>query len=114
MILFCGGLCLCSLAASAGSWVTGYYPGYRQQYEMPASAIDFTAVTHIIHFSVVPNSDGSLDSSTNDITVANSTDLVTRAHTAGVKVLICVGGASSESAFQGATSATNLPVLSTI
>jgi chitinase len=77
---------------------------------MPASNIDFTALTHIIHFSVVPNSNGTLDSNANSITTANSTDVVTRAHTAGLKVLICVGGAGSESAFQAATSSANLPV----
>ena len=77
---------------------------------MPASNIDFTALTHIIHFSVVPNSNGTLDSSDNGITLANSTDVVSRAHAAGVKVIICVGGANTESLFQGATSTANLPV----
>jgi len=77
---------------------------------MPASNIDFTALTHIIHFSLVPNSDGTLNSSDNGITTANSADVVSRAHAAGKKVLICVGGASSESVFQGATSSANLPI----
>jgi chitinase len=75
---------------------------------MPASNIDFTALTHIIHFSVIPNSDGTLDSSDNDVTFANSTDIVSRAHAAGKVVLICVGGAGSESDFQAATSNANL------
>jgi chitinase len=74
---------------------------------MPASNIDFTALTHIIHFSVVPNANGTLNSGANGITSANSTDLVTRAHAAGLKVLICVGGAGSESAFTN----TSLPAL---
>ena len=77
---------------------------------MPASSIDFTTLTHVIHFSVVPNSDGTLDSSANSITTANSADVVSRAHAAGRKVLICVGGAGTESLFQGATSVANLPV----
>ena len=77
---------------------------------MPASSIDFTALTHIIHFSVVPNSDGTLDSSANSISTANSADVVSQAHAAGRKVLICVGGAGSESLFQGASSPANLPV----
>ena len=76
---------------------------------MPASNIDFTALTHIIHFSVIPNSDGTLNSSDNSITIANSADIVSRAHAAGLKVLICVGGADSEGAFQAAASAGNLP-----
>src|ERR1700761_4248300 len=60
----------------AALWVTGYYPGWEQA-DMPASTIDFSALTHIIHFSVVPNSDGTLDSNANSITPANSTDIVT-------------------------------------
>lgn len=75
---------------------------------MPASSIDFTALTHIIHFSVIPNTDGTLNSSDNGVSLANSSDIVSRAHAAGVKVLICVGGSDSESNFLAATSAPNL------
>ena len=74
---------------------------------MSASNIDFTVVTHVIHFSLVPNSDGTLNSSANVVTPANSSDVVSRAHASGRKVLICVGGAGSQSGFQGATSAAN-------
>ncbi len=77
---------------------------------MPASNIDFTALTHIIHFSVIPNTDGTLDSSDNGVTFANSTDIVTRAHAAGKPVLICVGGGGSENDFQAATTNAILPV----
>ena len=104
------GLCAGAGSARASFWVTAYYPGYEQAEGMPASAIDFTAVTHVIHFAVVPNSDGTINSSDNSLTLAHSTNLVALAHAAGVKVLVCVGGASSESAFQGAASPTNLPV----
>ncbi len=93
---------------AAGQWTTGYYPGYRQTY-LPPSEIDFTALTHIIHFSLVPNPDGSLDAAANGITPARSADLLSKAHAAGVKTLICVGGANSQNGFQGATSAASLP-----
>ena len=104
-----GVLCLLSIITHAEIWRVGYYPGWEQA-SMPASNIDFTALTHIIHFSVVPNLNGSLNSNANGVTTANSADVVSRAHTAGVKVVICVGGADSESAFQAATSIANLPV----
>ncbi len=97
-----GATCLCVSIAHAGLWSTGYYPGWEQS-SMPASNIDFTALTHIIHFSVVPNSDGTLNSSDNSVTPANSTDIVTRAHAAGKPVIICVGGASTETDFEAAT-----------
>src|ERR1035438_5811273 len=89
-------LCFFPIVARADLWRTAYYPGWEQSY-MPASNIDFTALSHVIHFSVVPNSDGTLNSSDNGITTANSADIVSRGHAAGLKVLICVGGASSES-----------------
>src|SRR5579859_2034454 len=97
------------LAATSGAdlRITAYYPGYRQN-SMPASEIDFSVVTHLIHFSVVPKSDGSLDANVNDITAVHSADVVSRAHSAGRKVLICVGGAGSEAGFQGATVSANL------
>jgi GH18 family chitinase len=104
------GVCGLAFAARAAFWTTAYYPGYEQQYTLPASNIDFTAITHVIHFSVVPNSDGTLNSSDNFITWQNSTNLVALAHAAGVKVLITVGGGDTETGFQGATSPGNLPV----
>lgn len=98
------------LADSARAfWVTGYYPGWEQS-SMPASNIDYSTLTHIIHFSLVPNSDGTLNSSDNGISLSNSADVISRAHAAGVNVIICVGGGGTESLFQGAASAANLPV----
>ena len=94
------------LSARAEFWTTAYYPGWEQS-GMPASNIDFTVVTHLIHFSLVPNTDGSLNSSANGVTASRSSDAVSRAHAAGRAVLICVGGADSEAGFQGAASAAN-------
>ncbi len=108
MLLLVGIISVLGINARADLWRTGYYPGWEQSY-MPAASIDFTALNHVIHFSVIPNSNGTLNSSDNSITIANSTDIVSRAHVAGVKVLICVGGADSESLFQSAASNSNLP-----
>lgn len=99
--LFLLGWGLFCVVARANMWSTGYYPGWEQG-GMPASDIDFTALSHVIHFSVVPNSDGTLDSGANGITPAYTADIVSHAHAAGVKVLICAGGASTESFFQEA------------
>jgi chitinase len=100
-------LLLANNAAHADLWVSGYYPGWEQG-AMPASAIDFNALTHVIHFAVVPNSNGTLNTSINVVSQGNSSSIVTNAHNAGRKVLICVGGASSQTGFQGATSSANL------
>ena len=99
--------CCLGHPARAELWVTAYYPGWEQSYLTPAK-IDFTALTYIIHFSVAPNSDGSLNTTLNGITPAYSADLVTRAHAAGRKVLFCVGGADSETGFLGATASASL------
>ena len=82
----------CFASAGAQFWCTGYYPGWEQG-TMPPSAIDFTVITHVVQFSVVPNSNGTLDSSVNGVSIANSSNLVRQAHLAGRKALICVGGA---------------------
>jgi chitinase len=83
-------------------WVTGYYPGWEQS-SMAASNLDFSVLTHVIHFSVLPNTDGSIDSTSFGLTPSASQDVISRAHVAGRKALICVGGSSTETGFQGAT-----------
>jgi chitinase len=107
VLTLCTGVLFSTFSARAAFWVTGYYPGWEQA-DMPASTIDFTTLTHIIHFSILPNADGTLDANANNITTVNSADIVANAHAAGRQVLICVGGGGSESLFQGATSAANL------
>jgi len=111
LVILNGLLLVCSVTR-ADIWSTAYYPGWTQS-AMPASNVDFTAVSHVIHFSVVPNSNGTLNSNINVLPVANSTDVVTRAHAAGRKVLISVGGGGSQSGFQGATTAANRPTFIT-
>lgn len=75
---------------------------------MAPSNIDFTTITHVIHFALLPESDGSIDSSANGLTPSACTTMVSLAHAAGRKVLVCVGGAGSETDFLNATSSSNL------
>lgn len=89
-------------------WVTGYYPGYEQS-TMPASSLDFTTVTHVIHFALTVLPDGTVDPEALSIQVGAGKDLVSRAHAAGRQVLICVGGAGSQEGFRGATKPATLP-----
>ena len=97
---------LLCMEARAGLWNSAYYAGWMQDY-LPAQQVDFTAMTHVIHFSVVPKTDGSLNADINAVTLANSTDVIARAHATGVKVLISVGGENSADGFRGATSTAN-------
>ncbi len=109
IVLFWGFLLVC-LPLRADIWTTAYYPGYEQN-NMPASNVDFTVLTHVIHFAVLPNSDGTLNSSANVVSTSNSSDLITRAHAAGKKVLICIGGAGST--FLSATATNNITKFTT-
>jgi chitinase len=89
----------------AGLWVTGYFPGWEQD-QMPASAIDFTTITHVIHFSLIPQSDGTLNLSDNGLSAAKCSNAVAVAHAAGAKAIVCVGGAGTS--FQSAVAPANL------
>src|SRR5258706_2564854 len=102
--VICG--CILSTIVRAVLGCTGYSPGWEQGV-MPASTVDFETLSHIIHFSVLPNSNGTLKASANVITASNSASIVTNAHNAGRKVLISVGGAGSGQ-FQNATTPANL------
>ena len=97
-------------AAPAGAtlWNTGYYAGWGRGH-LPTSEVDFSALTHVIHFAVVPNADGSLDSAINLVTANHSAEVVQRARAAGTKALISIGGANSAPGFRSACAAGNLP-----
>ena len=100
-------LLLFAVTARADLWRTGYYPGWEQGV-MPASAIDYSALTHIVHFSAVPNNNGTLNTSGNSLSAGNSSSIVNAAHAAGKKVLVCIGGAGTQTGFQAATGSTNV------
>jgi len=97
--------------AQSDIWVSAYYAGWIQgcggEGYLKADQIDFGAVTHVIHFSLMPNTDGSLDASINCISNQNSADIVNAAHAAGKKVLISVGCWATEADFLSATNNAN-------
>lgn len=95
--------------AQSGLWVTAYYAGWMQSYLTPQN-IDYGAITHIIHFAVVPHSDGTIDDVVNGVTASAANALITPAHAAGRKVIISVGGWATDVAFRGATASPNRAV----
>jgi chitinase len=96
------GCCAWGQESRAGLWITGYYPEYEDG-NMAISQVDFTTVTHAVHFSVLPNTDGSIDNATFNLSPAVCANFTHTVHKAGRKALLCVGGASTEPGFQGAT-----------
>ena len=89
------------MPAPPPGWVTGYYAGWMGS-TLPVSELDFSALTHVAHFSYVPRGDGSLDTTSNGLTPARSRALTSAAHAAGRKALLVVGGAWSREGFRAA------------
>jgi len=86
-------------SAPTSMWVTGYYPGWQD--DLKPQDIDYTALTHVIYFTIFPKADGSLDFQ-NGVDDATANALARNAHKAGVKVLICLGGDGAAHAFRTA------------
>jgi hypothetical protein len=87
-------------------WSLGYYCGWDQD-GFPPSKINYNAFSHISHFTLFPTSTGGLDSS-NGVGGSASTAAVAAAHAAGVKIVICIGGAGVGSGFTNACSPANI------
>jgi chitinase len=95
-------------------WVSAYYAGWTQGCSyigndgyLKAEEIDYDAVSHIFHFAIEPNLNGSIDTSINCISSANSEAAVQSAHANGKKILISVGGWDTEAQFLSATKNSN-------
>ena len=88
-------------------WISAYYAAWKQRH-LPPAGIDFTAMTHLLHFAAVPNPDGTLDTEVNLFRPAHSAEVVSRAREKDVKVLVTIGGQESAPGFRGATRADNL------
>ena len=105
-LLFAGAVLALCAAYVRAAWVQVYYTGWQQDL-MPPAAVDFGAMTQLVHFSVIPNDDGTLDRRTNGLTAARVHDAVSAAHAAGKKILFSIGGYPSRERFESAMSAPN-------
>ena len=99
-----------ALATIAGAqtqpWVSAYYAGWMQD-GYPPSAVDFGAMTHVIHFSLEPGNGGTISGTGNGITPSASQALVSTAHAAGKKAIVTVGGWGADGGFVNATNSAN-------
>lgn len=90
-------------------WVSGYYVGYQRGL-YPESSVDFSLMTHLIVGRIIPQADGSVLTHfdiDNTSGPAMARDLSTRAHAAGRKAILMLGGAGEHAGFVGAASSTN-------
>jgi chitinase len=88
-------------------WVTAYYACWMEN-QLPPDKIDCGAVTHIIHFAIRPNADGTLNAG-GFSEQAQILATVQAVHRAGKKILIAVGGWWCRDVFEGAMSSSNRP-----
>lgn len=82
------------VAPGDGQWVMGYYVSYQRDL-YPPEALDWTGLTHVVMARVKANADGSLDTSFDwDATngPALAMDVAARAHAAGRKAILMLGG----------------------
>ena len=91
------------------SWVTGYWFSPPVYGRLPISDIDFSALTHIIHYSVLPNPDGTFEAKSYGVLTTYASDLIQAAHQNGVQVLLGVAQTASGGDFMRATSPDSLP-----
>jgi chitinase len=89
-----------------GIWVNGYYACWKQDF-YPPSEIDFTPLTHIVYFSLVPTVNGGLAPGDPSFTDASADAIRDATHAAGRKILICVGGADTDPLFEKAIAPIN-------
>jgi chitinase len=89
------------LEAQAPKWVSAYYAGWWQAGQLDPTEVDYAAITHIIHFSLILKPDGSFSGDGNGLTVNNIVEAVHAAHAADRKIILCIGGSNSDAGFAG-------------
>lgn len=97
----------CVLPAQNQKWVGAYYAGWWQGGQLNPDEIDYSAVTHIIHFALVLKPDGTFSGDGNGLTTPNVVEAVHAAHNADRKIIICIGGSNTDAAFAGSASPAN-------
>ncbi|NBD08723.1 glycosyl hydrolase family 18 protein [Corallococcus silvisoli] len=92
---------------ATGKWVSGYYTGWNAD-DYPPEKVDFSAITHILVGRAVPKADGTLSTQfDNDQGPQIARTLSQRAHAAGRKAIIMVGGSGEHDGWVGAASNAN-------
>ena len=92
-----------------GRWLSGYYVGYQRSL-YPEDKVDFSLLTHIFVGRIIPTTSGGvlthfdIDNTNGPIMARN---LSQRAHAAGRKAVLMLGGAGEHAGFVGAASSAN-------
>jgi chitinase len=88
-------------------WVSAYYVGYQRDM-LPTDQIDWSTLTHLIVGRITPTASGDVTTNFDIDDVQGpqmARDLAQRAHAAGRKAILMLGGAGEHDGFVGAASA---------
>jgi chitinase len=94
---------------TGAAWVSAYYVGYQRNM-LPATAIDWSTLTHLVVGRIRPTPSGGVTTDFDIDAVQGpqmARDLAQRAHAAGRKAILMLGGAGEHDGFVGAASAQN-------
>jgi chitinase len=89
------------------TWVSAYYVGYQRDM-LPADAIDWSTLTHLMVGRIRPTASGGVTTDFDIDAVQGpqmARDLAQRAHAAGRKAILMLGGAGEHDAFVAAAAA---------
>ena len=92
-----------------GRWISGYYVGYQRDL-YPVETVDFSVLTHLFVGRITPRADGTVTThfDINDTEgPAMARRLAERAHQAGRKAVLMLGGAGEHANFVSAASDAN-------
>jgi chitinase len=94
---------------AAERWLLGYYVGYQRGL-YPEASVDFSLMTHVVVGRIRPAADGGVvtDFDVDPVTGPQmARTLTTRAHAAGRKAILMLGGAGEHGGFVGAATEAN-------
>lgn len=92
-------------------WVTAYYAGWFPEM-LPHERIDFSSFTHLAVGRALPRADGTIVQGLDADAargMARARDLSSRAHAAGRKAIVMLGGEGDGAAYRSASSAATRP-----
>ncbi len=88
---------------SSFHWVTGYWRNPVDERSLRPAGIGYSGLTHVVHYALIPNSDGSFEAHSLAAVTEYAGELISAAHAQRVKVLLGVTQTTYGGDYAGAT-----------